>query len=613
MMSLKRRAYIETPTAVTPKAKASLGTTTLDRAIEKKKQDMESLSFNVQGMQNASVGQLPIEIDIDPLLKDIVFSENLEQKKLVTRLYRDIYYNDPVCGSATDLYSTLPFSDFSLGGITDSKATDAFMEAMERLNVRTLMPAVSTDVLVTGAFLGSLLYNDETRTFADIMPHEIDNANIVPVPLYGQDPIITVAFPDTVKQLLTSTSPRAEALKQMLGSKVIQQLSNPSLELDPLSTIYIPRRTFSSGTGVSWYRRVLPIWLIEKNLFRGTLVESSKRQRGILHLSLGEGDDWIPTVDDMNFMTDLFRNADADPLGAIITTRTGVAADEIRQGGDFWKVTDIWDSTSQFKMRALGISESFLNGDANYASSENSMSVFIDSMRAFRDDQTRRFFYNRLFPIISLVNGFTVNRKGKLVVRDDLMSDDHAKNLQTMQDGSRLLIPNIHWAKQLKPEGDSTYMDMLNSMSEKGVPVSLRALAAAGGMNLDMLLASQDEDLAVTRRVFEFQKKYKALQKEFGMAPAEGEGGGDMPSMSSSASAVLSARGLSRPVGLLNRDYGDAGEIVDTSNPGKRKLIIDQKSANERINRRIVKAMKQIAKTKKSPLTHKTFTSMREA
>lgn len=613
MMSLKRRAY--TAGQEPPKVPSALGANSMNgkRLIRSNGSIGEMESNSNTGMPNTTVGQLPIEIDIDPLLKDIVFSENLEQKKLVTRLYRDMYYNDPVCGSAADLYSVLPFSDFSLGGVSDPKAMDVFMEACERLNTRTLMPSVALDHLVTGQFIGSLLYNETTKTFADIMPHAADNAKIDEVPLFGQDPVITVAIPDYVKSLLSNTeSTRAQMLREMLGDAIIEKLSNPSLELDPMSTIYIPRRTFSTGTGVSWFRRVLPIWLIEKNLYRGTLVESSRRQRGILHLSLGEGDDWIPTVEDMNFMTDLFRNADADPLGAIITTRTGVQADEVRQGGDFWKITDIWDNTSQFKMRAMGISESFLSGDANYANADNSMSVFIDSMRAYRDDITRKFFYNRLFPTISLVNGFSVNRKGKLIRRDDLLSDNNAKNLQTLADGSKLLIPTVHWAKQLKPEGDSTYLDMLGTLTEKGVPIPLRAFAAAGGFNLDMLLSSQQEELAVSERVFEYQKKFKEMQKKYGMAPAEegGDGGdGGMPSLSSSRSSVLAATGRSKPVGLLNRDYGERSEVHQYDHSGKKRHVIDQRAANDRANNKILKAMKEIAKVQKTPLSHKTFTS----
>jgi len=614
MMSLKRRAY--TAGQEPPKVPSALGANSMNgkRLIRSNGSIGEMESNSNTGMPNTTVGQLPIEIDIDPLLKDIVFSENLEQKKLVMRLYRDMYYNDPVCGSAADLYSVLPFSDFSLGGVSDPKAMDVFMEACERLNTRTLMPSVALDHLVTGQFIGSLLYNEKTKTFADIMPHAADNAKIDEVPLFGQDPVITVAIPDYVKSMLSNTeSTRAQMLREMLGDAIIEKLSSPSLELDPMSTIYIPRRTFSTGTGVSWFRRVLPIWLIEKNLYRGTLVESSRRQRGILHLSLGDGDDWIPTVEDMNFMTDLFRNADADPLGAIITTRTGVQADEVRQGGDFWKITDIWDNTSQFKMRAMGISESFLSGDANYANADNSMSVFIDSMRAYRDDITRKFFYNRLFPTISLVNGFSVNRKGKLIRRDDLLSDNNAKNLQTLADGSKLLIPTVHWAKQLKPEGDSTYLDMLGTLTEKGVPIPLRAFAAAGGFNLDMLLSSQQEELAVSERVFEYQKKFKEMQKKYGMAPAEegGDGGdgGGMPSLSSSRSSVLAATGRSKPVGLLNRDYGERSEVHQYDHSGKKRHVIDQRAANDRANNKILKAMKEIAKVQKTPLSHKTFTS----
>ena len=348
---------------------------------------------NAGRLRNTSVGSLPVEIDLQPLLKDIVFGEDLEQKKLVMRIYKDIYYNDPIGGSCVDLFSTLPFSDFNIGGVQNPKAARAFEEVLERLNIRTLLPELSVDLLVTGAFVGSMLPNKTTNTFADLLTHQYENCKVDPLPFFSQDPLITVAFPESYKTVLTSQSPRIERLRGYLGESVVSQLSQDALELDPLTTIYIPRKSFTNSTGVSYFRRILPIWLMEKNLFRGTLVESARRQRGILHLTLGDGDQWEPTMADMQMAMELFQNADADPLGAIIATRLGISTEEIRQGGDFWKVTDMWDQTMAMKLRALGISESFLSGEATYSNADTSLTVFMpmgsSSMRAYRPGMAR--------------------------------------------------------------------------------------------------------------------------------------------------------------------------------------------------------------------------------
>jgi hypothetical protein len=55
----------------------------------------------------------------------------------------------------------------------------------------------------------------------------------------------------------------------------------------------------------------------------GTLLESIKRQRAIMHITVGDVD-WEPTEDDLDYVTELFTNADADPLGAVIATRAGI-------------------------------------------------------------------------------------------------------------------------------------------------------------------------------------------------------------------------------------------------------------------------------------------------
>lgn len=623
MMRFKRNKISPDPVDtqhVGKPADNTLGTDSRRVHAQPKSDDWKAQAAST-GMQNTSVGQMPIEVDVDPLLKDIVFSEDLEQKKLVNRLYRDIYYNDSVCGSAVDMLSTLPFSDFTLGGVTDKKAMRAFQETLERLNVRTMLPHASTDHLVDGAFIGSLLFNRTSKRFFDIMPHRNDNSKIDSLPFYGQDPIITVAIPENVRSSLSGDSNRINNLRERLGDDVIGLLQQDALELDPLTTVYIPRKTFSTGEGVSFFRRVLPLYLIEKNLFRGTLVESSRRQRGILHVQLGDGDQWEPTVADMEFMTELFMNADADPLGAIIATRLGVETQEIRQGGDFWKVTDTWDSTSMFKLRALGISESFLSGDANYATADSSLTVFIESLRAYRDMITRRLFYSKIFPLVSLVNGFTVNDRGKLIRKDGLLDSDNMQaNLDKLADGSRLLIPNVHWSKQLKPEGDTQYMDMLQQLSEKGIPVPMRAMAAAGGFNLDSLLADADDDLNLLKRVSEYSKNVSDIKKKYGPKQDDDGGMGGFASggeadlreylnyANGSRSSVLSQGNGLRP-SLAQRDFGEQQEIVGRTKTGKKKYIHNQKAANEKANREIARALSGVTKNKRTPLTHRTVTT----
>lgn len=597
------------PVSGSDKSALDIGATSFERSDR-------NMKATAGGFQNTSMSSMPIEIDIDPLLKDIVFSEDLEQKRLIERIYKDIYYNDPIGGSTVDLTAAMTFSDFNLGGISDPKASEIFKETLDRLNVRTLLPDASIDYQVTGAFVGSMPYSEARNTFVDIIPYQHANCKIDPLPFYSQDPIITTAMPESFKQIMKSDSPRVSKLREYLGENISSQLTQDALELDPLSTLYIPRKTFSTSAGVSYYRRILPIWLLEKNLFRGTLVESARRQRGILHLTLGDGDQWEPTLSEMQVAMDLFQNADADPLGAVIATRMGISTDEIRQGGDFWKVTDLWDQTSQAKLRALMVSEAFLSGEASFSTGDTGLTVFIEYLRQYRDVMTYRMFYNKIFPLVSALNGFTVNRHGKLVKKGNLLSQvDIMRNHETLQDGSKLLIPSVHWSKSLKPEGDGSYMDMLQQLSEKGIPVPMRAMAAAGGFNLEQLLAGQEDDFRLIERVGKYRTKIEALKSQY--MPKSGEEGGDsmglagvsdntikeltyelarneMARESKTRSNVLSDNNGAM-VGLANRTFPEhMHEVSGQEHSGKRRWLYDQKLADERANRKIAKQLEEI-------------------
>lgn len=1016
------------------------------------------------GMRNTGISTFPVEVDVDPLLRDIFIQENetvltKSMKEIVMRLYRDIYFTDPVCGSVVDFWSVLPFGEFTLGGIPDPKIASIFLENIERMNCRTLLPHAATDILVEGSHTSSMLFNHTRKIFFDIMPHRSEDCEVEPLPFFGQDPIITVTLPDSVKTLMNHSSKRAQALRERLGDSIVDLLKKDVIELDPTTTLYVPRKTLSGTEGVSYYRRVLPIYLIEKNLFRGTLVESSRRQRGILHITLDDGETRASQAD-MKMISELFMNADADPLGAIIATRNGVMTEEIRcvagdtlvhtdkgvtaieslvscvaivdntkqsvithetkpfsvdvdfrvsngkefvdidqwhytgykdvyevvsesgssiactenhkfsvvdetgefslkalsdieptdylilpkktalsegaifdvstaylfgaisaygrfdkehniltlshkddivlqyvemmldklfscekrryycnvsglynlsmslaalpayllqlglktpyakthspvrtisvpeailsanrdaqlsylaglldsqlgeagfdasgefflrfsslkiapkmkipvdlvkpsstlpyllnslgyktqlrkndsmlyieacgtlykdlkcflvsdhmsalkfkdvltkpatdftctvptelvrsilasvnyieieklprlcsskqlsnedfrsgyydeelymvktlspvaysritglfidcyfervssityagnkptydisvkgnetgnaplyaangflvknSGGDFWKWTDIADSTMAYKLRAMGVSESFASGDASIATADANMTLLIESLSAFRDNITRRVFYNKIFPAISLVHGLTVNTRGKLVRRESMLDSNVQTNLDRMNDGSRLLIPTVHWAKQLKPEGDTAHMDILNTLTEKGVPVPLRAIAAAGGFNLDSLLANADDDLELTKKISMYSKKIADIKKKYGPA-AEGS---EMEGLASEAERLLNLKksksnvlnhGTGNRMSLFARDFGEDFEIKDVTKSGKPKYVHNQKAAQRKMNVALVKALDHINKNKKTALNSVTIT-----
>ena len=603
-MNFKRKA----PAADRQKGTSQLGTDSSTRPTKKR----EATGFESNSSATGSpikMGGVPAGIDPDPLLEGMDYE--LEDRVLFN-LYSDIYFHDPIAGCTVDMYSTLPFSEFTIGGGTE-KDLQPYKEAVELLQLRTAFPEITVDYKVSGAFLGSLIYNKQEKSFVDLMTHRYADAEVKPLPFYSQDPIINLTIPDDIKKTLQMDSPRIRALRERLGGQFLEHILGGSVELDPLGTIYVPRKQFTFDRGVSYFRRILPIWLIEKNLYRGTLIESGKRQRGILHLQMGDGEQWEPTQEDMEYITDLFMNADADPLGAVVATRLGVSIDEFRQGGDFWKITDIWDQTTTFKLRALGVSEAFLSGDASYSTMEGSLTVFVESMRTFRDMMTRRIMYDKIFPLVSMLNGKAVSRKGKVISKQGMMDGGVENVLRTMNDGSKLFIPTVHWSKQLKPEGDQAYMDILRTMQEAGIPVPLRAMAAAGGFNLDTLLSQQAEDLALQKSLHEYEKRVKDMKKEYGGAGGEGgdEGGfGGFSAAGNQFNSISGNKGVSRVLNgrkqrsLLSRDFGERSEITGHTKTGKKKYIRNQKMANEKANNNIYKAMRSISKNKMTALTH---------
>jgi len=526
-----------------------------------------SVSFgkNVAGTAQSTAALLGANIKSSYL--EGIFDD--KDPKSIHAIYRDIYLHDPISGSAVDLRATLPWSEFSLIG-ADKEIIDVMRDNIDRLNLQTLHIEMCIDQLVSGAFIGSLCYNKQVKGFTDIIPWDYSDCELEETPLYGVQPRIHVTIPTNVKQFVMSTDKDNSELQKRIPEDLLKSMQNYThLKLNELETIFLPRRTISTmQTGISLYRRILPIYLLERLLYRGTVTEASKRQRSTMHITMGD-EEWIPTESDMNNIVSLFQTTEQDPLSSIVATRNSVQVSEVRSAGDFWKWTDIIDQLNTLKLQGLGINEGFLSGDTTYQNMEAALSVFVEDLRAYRERMTKNLYYKKIFPLISQLNDFRHKEE-----------DGGQRKSFDQNDPKNLIIPEISWHKTLRPEADQDFLGILDTLADKGVPIPIRMWASAGGVNLDNLLGDLKEDQVIKKQIAEAQGK------------KEGDGDDDNDFFS----ALNAGKRRKRRGNILDRDYGDTFEVVGRTKTGKKKHIRNQRRQHQKANEVGAKALSRLAK-----------------
>ena len=473
---------------------------------------------NFDGGSQMSIGSFG-GVQFSTMFRGILPDNSSDDSQLGT-LLRDIWHYDNVGGSAVDLQCGLAFSNWTLIG-ADQEVSEIYADALARLDMRIMLPQISRNFLVDGAFIGTLLYDQKSNGFQDVLVHDRFNATISPQPLFSVDPVVVVNSANNLKQFFASYSPYADIAMRGYPKKIIENFMNGSNVLDPVTTLMALRKGTQDSACVSYLRRLLPMYMLEKTLFRGTITEASKRQRATTQIMIGT-DNWEPTEQEMMEYVQKFQMSDMDPLGAWVATRQGVTLTDIRPAGEIWKWTDSADVLVPYKLRALGISEAFLSSDATYANAEASLTMFMDNLDSYREYMTHKLFYSKLFPLIALTNQLY---KDPAEVRDKGTLDSLMFN---MRNTKNLKMPTIQWAKNLKTPNSASLLENLDKLSEKGFPVGLKTWAAAANVDLSSSLfdLAQDKEIraqieALTGKKAEAEQPKDGADVESSMLPGE--------------------------------------------------------------------------------------------
>lgn len=318
-------------------------------------------------------------------------------------------------------------------------------------------------------------------------------------------------------------------------------------------------------------------------MFRGTLTEAAKRQRATTHITAGD-DLWTPNNAELLAYVQAFQDAENDPLGGWVATRNAVQVSDVRQAGDMWKWTDMADVLVAYKMRALGISEALLSGDASYAAAESAYSTFLETMGSYRNHLTAQIFYRRLFPLVAVTRGLYKDPK-KVKKHEDPMDF-----LFNANNTGNLKIPTVHWHKSLEAKQEDDMYEMLDKAEAKGVPIPLKMWMAAANIDSETLVRDLKEDKAFTAYLNELKGETESQDlNQNGIPDNEEDSDANFDEEVNSHLLKLTSSSPKRYTGRvpLSARKFDGQDLVSFTKTGKRQFVHNQESKKKAINHRI--------------------------
>lgn len=483
-------------------------------------------------------------------------------------MFRKIYLRDAIAGTVVDLFSTLPWGKtYDLTNVQDPKVIQMFKDMIEGIDCWGRMPMICREHLVIGRYIGSLNFNERLGYWDSLTPIDPDQAKITPMPISGHKPLIDVLSSPGWRNFARSTDPRILELKEKLSPELLEVIENQSgyIPLDAFNTLWVARRVNEyDHLGTSMYSRILPAWAYETALWNASLTGVRRRNRAILLVQAGIEDKWVPNDEDIASLSSLFMQADEDPTGAIVAVRNGVEVSEVRDATAIWGISQEFEFLSTLKMRALGVSEAYLNGETNVSNMETASTSLAKSVNAYKDFMLREIYTKQLFPTFARIHNIQKRTQAELDHRIRISGKTKITAREAMDIPlDALVIPDLATEDTLRPQQDPAYLEVLSQLKGEGVPIPIRLLASAAGLDLNKIMAMMEEDFLLRKRITQL-----GLGEAGGGGGGETGGGGAEEKMMAGEEPEAGGEEAPGPGGSAEDLFGGGGEEKASIKPG---------------------------------------------
>jgi hypothetical protein len=174
-----------------------------------------------------------------------------------------------------------------------------------------------------------------------------------------------------------------------------------------------------------------------------------------------------------------------------------------------------WSIFKEAKLQGLGMNEAFATGEASWSYLESMLSLGMERIRNFRQFIAVEVIREGLLAPLARMHGFHKRTTAEASCNGRIRSSNESaygsKSVHASEDNSNLAIPTVEWSRSLQPTADRDYLDILEMLEGKGMPIPLRKWAQAGGYDLEEALDGMKGDLALRKQLADYNKKVKEI------------------------------------------------------------------------------------------------------
>lgn len=395
------------------------------------------------------------------------------------RVWRTLYKFDPIAGTCIDIFSELPWSDFIISNIEDPAIKEIFEIQKEKTNLLDLLPEITREYLTLGKAIIHNTFDSSSYLWKDIILQNPDYVDVLNMPLFSREPLLTMIPDQTIKTMLKNKDPRVFELCKKIPKEILTKLiTGQKIPLSNENTTYLYRKISGyDSIGTSLMSRLYKIVMYEDAIYNASIAVAQRNAAPLRLFKLGDPNSgWIPTPEQEQQFIDMLMQAEADPY-SVLVYHYGIEVDYIGVSDRLMSISREWDFISQVKFMALGMSRELVSGESTYASMQGSLQVMTERLRSLRQKIENAYIIEKFFKPIARVHKFYKRTPAQI------KHNIYIKNSPADQERD-LIVPSIKWQKVLEGTKDSSLLNLWDGLRNSGA-CSLRTYAAGAGIDLD--------------------------------------------------------------------------------------------------------------------------------